>query len=155
MRVTIDTKDPVVPEPCRLSNADHVIRVLVVDDNTLNQTVAGLLLESLGCSVDVAGDGREALAMTAAASYDIVFMDIMMPVMDGLEATEAIRRREKPEEHLRIVAVTAMEDAREKCLAAGMDDHLSKPTGRREYARMLSRWTGSSADLARGVLSAA
>ena len=124
-----------------VSNAEVAIRALVVDDNTLNQTIARLLLEGLGCCVDVAGDGRAALAMTAAASYDIVFMDIQMLVMDGLEATAEIRLREKPEEHLLIVAITALAASREMCLAAGMDDHLFKPVGRKDYREMLARWS--------------
>ncbi|MCA9648936.1 MAG: response regulator [Myxococcales bacterium] len=115
-------------------------RVLVVEDNAVNQKVAGRMLEQLGCRVDVASHGREALQMLRSAPYDLVLMDVQMPIMDGLEATRRIRRRER--EHggqLMIVAMTAhaMESDRERCLSAGMDDYLSKPVRRRDLLRVL------------------
>jgi signal transduction histidine kinase/ActR/RegA family two-component response regulator len=104
--------------------------VLVVEDNLINQKVAVHRLQRLGCRVDVAGDGNEALERIAQHPYDMVFMDVQMPGMDGLETTRAIRARERENGgRLRIVAMTAhaFADDRQRCLEAGMDDHVSKP----------------------------
>ena len=115
-------------------------RVLVVEDNAVNQKVAQRMLERLGCRVDVAGDGRAALDLLATIPYDLVLMDVQMPVMDGLEATRELRRRERGSGHHRpVVAMTAhaMESDRERCLEAGMDDYISKPVRRRDLLRVL------------------
>ncbi|MCA9652977.1 MAG: response regulator [Myxococcales bacterium] len=115
-------------------------RVLVVEDNAVNQKVARRMLEQLGCYVDVASDGRAALELIASAPYDLVLMDVQMPVMDGLEATAELRRREQgTEHHLPVVAMTAhaMASDRERCLAAGMDDYIGKPVQRAELVRVL------------------
>ena len=106
------------------------LRVLLVEDNLINQKVATLFLERLGHQVRVAGNGKEALAALETESFDLAFMDVQMPEMDGFEATAAIRAREKVDGgHLPIVAMTAhaMKGDRERCLAGGMDDYLSKP----------------------------
>jgi len=110
-------------------------RALLVEDNLLNQRVAVHVLEKLGCRVDVAASGQQALRMLGEESYDIVFMDCQMPEMDGFEATGAIRASEKTTgAHVPIVAMTAhaLEGDRERCLAAGMDAYLSKPIQARE-----------------------
>jgi PAS domain S-box-containing protein len=116
-------------------------RVLVVDDNPVNQRVASSLLERLGCRVDVAGNGTEAVAMLESMPYDIVFMDCYMPVMDGFEATKEIRRREVGKNHSVIVAMTAnaMQADRERCLASGMDDYVSKPVNKTALGEILKR----------------
>jgi CheY-like chemotaxis protein len=103
-----------------------VARVLLAEDNPVNQMVAVKMLERLGCSVDVAADGAEAVMMAEQFPYDLIFMDVQMPIYDGLEATRRIREKGS---HIRIVAMTAnaMEGDRERCLAAGMDDYVSKP----------------------------
>jgi signal transduction histidine kinase/DNA-binding response OmpR family regulator len=106
------------------------LRILLVEDNVVNQRVAIGLLERRGHDVALAQDGKEAVAMTAERTFDVVLMDLQMPVMSGLEATAAIREREAQRGgHLRIVAMTAhaMNGDRERCLAAGMDGYLSKP----------------------------
>jgi len=121
-------------------DAGSHVRVLVVEDNAVNQKVAQGMLERMGCRVDVAGDGRAALELLGSIPYDLVLMDVQMPVMDGLEATRELRRREHgSERHLPIVAMTAhaMQSDRERCLAAGMDDYVSKPIRRRELLRVL------------------
>jgi PAS domain S-box-containing protein len=116
-------------------------RVLVVDDNAVNQRVACSLLERLGCRVDVAGNGTEAVVMLESMPYDIVFMDCYMPVMDGFEATMEIRRREAGKSHSVIVAMTAnaMQSDRDRCLASGMDDYVSKPINKVALRDVLKR----------------
>jgi two-component system, sensor histidine kinase and response regulator len=117
-------------------------RVLLVEDNVVNQKVAQLMLDGLGCRVDVAANGQEAVAMVERALYDIALMDCEMPEMDGFAATVEIRRRETGTHHLPIVAMTAhaMEGDRDRCLQAGMDDYLSKPLQKEELRMMLKRW---------------
>jgi signal transduction histidine kinase/CheY-like chemotaxis protein len=105
-------------------------RILLVEDNVVNQRVASGLLTRRGHHVTLAQDGREALLRLDQESFDVILMDLQMPVMGGLEATVAIRRRERVTgQHVRIVAMTAhaMNSDRERCLAAGMDGYLSKP----------------------------
>jgi len=119
-------------------------RVLVVDDNPINLKVASRNLEKLGCAIQTATNGEEALAVLAEHDVDLVFMDIQMPVMDGFEATRAIRERETAtSRRLPIVAMTAhaMAGYREVCLQAGMDGYISKPLRGADMARALSRWT--------------
>jgi CheY-like chemotaxis protein len=105
-------------------------RILLVEDNVVNQRVASGLLTRRGHHVTVAQDGGEALARLDRETFDLVLMDLQMPVMDGLDATVAIRLRERVTgQHVRIVAMTAyaMNSDRERCLSAGMDGYLSKP----------------------------
>ena len=117
-------------------------RVLVAEDNVVNQRVAVLILENLGCRVDVAANGKEALEMMERLPYDAVFMDCQMPEMSGYEATEEIRRRLTDKRHIPIIAMTAsaMKGEREKCLACGMDDYITKPIDRKLLADVLERW---------------
>jgi CheY-like chemotaxis protein len=118
-------------------------RVLVVEDNVVNQRVAAKMLEALGCAADVAADGREALEKLARHSYDLVLMDGQMPEMNGFEATREIRRREERDGgHVPIVAMTAhaLEGDRDRCLEAGMDDYLAKPVSVGALERALQRW---------------
>jgi CheY-like chemotaxis protein/HPt (histidine-containing phosphotransfer) domain-containing protein len=118
--------------------------VLLVEDNEINQTVALGILANLGYSADVAGNGREAVEMAAALDYQVVFMDCLMPEMDGYEATAAIRRGEARGRHVPIVAMTAgaLPEDRSRCLAAGMDDHIAKPLMPADVAAALERWVG-------------
>jgi len=117
-------------------------RVLVAEDNAVNVKVATRMLAKFGCRVDVAANGREALELFGQLPYDIVFMDCQMPELDGFEATAEIRRLEGDGRHIPIVALTAnaMAGDREKCLAAGMDDFISKPIKESDLSRALSRW---------------
>jgi CheY-like chemotaxis protein len=119
------------------------LRVLVAEDNIVNQKVAARMLEKLGCRVDVVANGREALAVLNQCPYDLVFMDCQMPEMDGYAATAALRLREQQTgQHLPIIAMTAnvMPGDREDCLQAGMDDYVSKPVQRSELVAMLQKW---------------
>ena len=116
-------------------------RLLLVEDNEINQQVAGELLRHAGASVDIANNGEEALDMVDAVTYDMVLMDMHMPVMDGVTATQRIREQAR-HEHLPIVAMTAnaMASDKERCLAAGMNDHISKPIDPEILWRTLRRW---------------
>ncbi|MET0660696.1 MAG: response regulator [Steroidobacteraceae bacterium] len=119
-------------------------RVLVAEDNAVNQRLVKHLLEKkLHCLVDIAEDGQQAVEMTRNTEYDLVLMDCYMPVMDGFEATAAIRQNQKATRRLPVVALTAnaMAEDRERCLAAGMDDYLSKPIYPDQLSRILQRWT--------------
>ncbi len=113
--------------------------VLVVEDNVANQKMTAKMLEKLGCRVDVASNGAEAIERVKKLNYDLVFMDCQMPEMDGYEATAEIRRREGDTGHTFIIAMTAhaMEGDREKCLKAGMDDYIAKPIRRETLSEML------------------
>jgi two-component system, sensor histidine kinase and response regulator len=117
-------------------------RVLLAEDNEVNRLVAASMLESFGLPVDFALDGREAVAMAVRGGYDLVLMDCQMPELDGFDATAAIRAQEVGCARNVIVAVTAhaMDGDRGRCLAAGMDDYLSKPFERSQLARVLRRW---------------
>jgi CheY-like chemotaxis protein len=121
------------------------MQILLVEDNVTNQKVVRLMLKKLGYQqLEVANNGEEAVNMTAAKTYDIVFMDMQMPVMDGLEATKAIRQREEKlnQNRLTIIAMTAhaMGGDRESCIAVGMDDYISKPIKRNILAQIFERF---------------
>ena len=122
----------------------HPLRVLLAEDNTVNQQIALLVLESLGYRADVASNGIEAVEAVERLPYDLVLMDVQMPEMDGLEATRQIRARPIPPERgtqpIRIVAMTAnaMQGDREACIDAGMDDYLAKPIRPEELAAALA-----------------
>jgi two-component system, sensor histidine kinase and response regulator len=122
-------------------------RILLAEDNPVNQEVILAMVESLGCTVEIAADGDEALAKMAKGGYALVLMDCQMPNKDGYEATTEIRRLEDAAgdgRHIPIVALTAnaMEGDRERCLTCGMDDYLSKPLGRDALRTVLERWIG-------------
>ena len=133
-----------ISKPRQRSNA----RLLLAEDNPVNQEVALGMLEMLGYRADVASDGQEVLEALARVSYDLILMDCQMPRLDGYEATRTIRRQEQagPKQRIPIVALTAnvMAEDRERCLAAGMDDYLPKPLSREELERVLTHWLGPS-----------
>jgi signal transduction histidine kinase/DNA-binding response OmpR family regulator len=128
-------------------------RILLVEDNAVNQKVASRMLERLGCRVDMAANGKEALDMVHSFPYDLVFMDCQMPVMDGYEATRTIRRLEAGGKHRIIVAMTAnaMQGDREKCLEAGMDDYISKPIQKQDLISALTRYAHAGASASNPV----
>ena len=122
--------------------ADTGIRVLLVEDNVVNQKVAARMLERLGLRADVAGNGLEAVQMFQMVSYDVILMDCHMPEMDGYAATGEIRRRGDKGRGVAIIAMTAeaMAGAREECLAAGMDDYIAKPVKLEDLSQILRKW---------------
>jgi signal transduction histidine kinase/CheY-like chemotaxis protein/HPt (histidine-containing phosphotransfer) domain-containing protein len=126
------------------------LRILLVEDNGINQRVALLMLEKLGYRPDVAGNGLEALQILRQATYDVVLMDVEMPEMDGLTATKAIRQEFPSAEQPWIVAVTAyaMQGDRETCLAAGMNDYITKPIRERDLVKVLQQVNGGVATAA-------
>lgn len=124
------------------SVANRKVRALVVEDNKVNQMVLKGLLSKIGCVVDVANHGEEALALVERGEYDIVFMDCQMPVMDGFKATEIIRKLDSPSAKVPIVAVTAnaLEGDRERCINAGMNDYLKKPINKEMIEEKLKEY---------------
>jgi two-component system sensor histidine kinase/response regulator len=121
-------------------------RILLVEDNLTNQQVALGILEKLGFRADAVGNGREAIKALETAAYDLVFMDVQMPVMDGFEATGAIRSRQTavPDPKIPIIAMTAhaVKGDRERCIEAGMDDYIPKPITPKAMAAALDKWLG-------------
>ena len=132
------------PAPRLRSNTRHAERLLLADDNAVNRRIAQVFLEKAGFQVDTVVNGREALAAVATGRYALVLMDVQMPEMDGLEAAAEIRRQELETRRPRlpIVAITAnaMNGDRERCLAAGMDDYLSKPVKSEAIERKVRQW---------------
>jgi PAS domain S-box-containing protein len=122
-------------------SASATLRLLVAEDNAVNRQLALALLAKLGYDADVAENGREALDALERSTYDVVLMDVQMPELDGLEATRHIRQRFGSNDGPTIIAMTAnaMEGDREECLAAGMDDYLSKPIRADQLSRALAR----------------
>ena len=136
-----DTSTGAVPPVARDVGSPVPLRILLAEDNAINQKVALRLLERLGYGADVVGDGRQALARLDHAVYDVILMDVQMPEMDGLEASRAICARWAASERPRIIAMTAeaMQGDRDKCLAAGMDDYIVKPVTLDRLAAALAK----------------
>ncbi|SDF34542.1 ATP-binding protein [Desulfovibrio legallii] len=138
-------EEPAPPLPDLLRNR----RVLLVEDNEINQEVARAMLLQAGLRCDLAQNGSEAVRMVRSTAYDLVLMDIYMPVMDGLHATREIRRylEQRGGGHLPIIAMTAMTlpENVEEMIAAGMDDHIAKPFNQAVLRKKLSRWLQSAA----------
>jgi CheY-like chemotaxis protein len=140
------TEAEAVPAPASryIEKLHFNARVLVAEDNPVNQEVAVAMLESLGCRVKVTSDGGAALAALERESYDLVLMDCQMPVLDGFAATAAWRQREKAADGRRvpIIALTAnvIKGVQEQCREVGMDDYLSKPFEQAQLIATLNRW---------------
>lgn len=119
----------------------RTLRILLAEDVMVNQRMASRILEKSGFVVSVASNGREAVDIYRKEAFDLILMDVDMPVMDGLEATQAIRRLEKDAaSRVPIIAMTghAMKDDREKCMEAGMDGYISKPVDPRRLVEIIS-----------------
>jgi CheY-like chemotaxis protein len=123
-------------------SADWPLRVLVAEDNVVNQKVAVRMLERLGLRADIAANGRETVKMFALQPYDLVFMDCQMPEMDGHEAAREIRNLEEPGRRVAIIAMTAdvMAGCRERCLEVGMDDLIGKPVAMEALFEAIRKW---------------
>ena len=145
MDVLQDERPALIAEPQEISPDAQIsgLRLLVAEDNAINQQVVTGLLRRLGYRSDLADDGNEALELVKAYDYDIVFMDVHMPRMDGIAATRAIRALAGTRGKTVIVAMTAnaMTGDREACIEAGMDDYIAKPIDRKRLSAALERWT--------------
>ena len=117
-------------------------RILVVEDHNINQKVIKNILERYGFQIDIANNGVEAIEAIRRHDYALIFMDCQMPVMDGYEATRQIRADEQEWQHTPVIALTAnaLQGDRERCLAAGMDDYLTKPLDLAEIQQKLTEW---------------
>ena len=128
---------PLTPTKTNLQS----VRVLVAEDNAVNQLLVRRMFEKLGIRIDLAANGLEAVEMAAELKYDIIFMDCSMPELDGYEATALLRDRHRGA-RIPIIALTAnaMSEDRARCLNAGMDDHLTKPVRLEDIRSALVRW---------------
>jgi len=138
--------EPGAPEPAAPAYGTQRLRILLAEDNQVNQLLARRLLERLGHAVTVVNDGAQAVESLQGSGYDLVFMDVQMPVLDGLQATAQIRALAEPAASVPIVALTAhtMAGDRERFLAAGMDAYLSKPIRSAELVNLLAQLTARS-----------
>ena len=118
-------------------------RILMAEDNAINQRVGKLILQRAGFAIDVVRDGREALQAHCNNPYDLILMDCQMPVMDGFEASRQIRLLTEPQPVIIAVTANALLGERERCLEAGMDDYLSKPFQAEELIETVQKWVGA------------
>jgi PAS domain S-box-containing protein len=148
VRLTLTDELPPDAEPRAVEPAapGRPLRVLLAEDNPANQKLAMYILRDRGHVVDLARDGREAVALAERNHYDVVLMDLQMPGMNGLDATAALRRREPAGRRVPIVAMTAhaMARDRERCLAAGMDGYLAKPINGREMIDLVESFAAGA-----------
>ena len=126
-----------------VASARQPWRILVAEDNAVNQIVVRKMLEKLGYQVDAVGNGLEVLSAVKAAPYDLILMDCQMPEMDGYEAAETIRREKlgtRPDVPIIAFTAAAMKGDEERCFAAGMDDYVSKPIRNEFLAEKIEKW---------------
>ncbi len=130
--------------PVSADIAPRIFRILMAEDNAINQRVGKLILQRAGYDVDLVADGSEAVEAHCKLPYDLILMDCQMPIMDGFEASRLIREMQDGFQPI-IVAVTAnaLVGERERCLSAGMDDYLSKPFLAEQLVALVNKWSAS------------
>ena len=119
-------------------------RILMAEDNVINQRVGKLILQRAGFNIDLVSDGNEALAAHRAEPYDVILMDCQMPTMDGFEASRQIRQLHGKQPAIIAVTANALLGERERCLEAGMDDYLSKPFQAEQLVAVVKKWAGAA-----------
>ncbi|MFZ1986726.1 MAG: response regulator [Desulfatitalea sp.] len=143
-QTAIEASELITRHTLREERRKHQLNVLLVEDNQINRKLAVHILQKFGCRVTTAEDGRKAVEFCAQSRFDIVLMDVQMPIMDGMEATDLIRRQERTDSwHTPIIAMTAhaMKGDRERCLAAGMDDYIAKPFDPEQLMGLLDKYS--------------
>lgn len=130
------------------------LKILLVEDTPINRTVALNQLKHIGYKADYVTNGQEALDKLASESYDLIFMDCQMPVLDGYQATRTLRERERDRDRTLIIGLTAyaLKGDREKCLAAGMDDYLTKPVTMKQLADTIAKWVSKKESLKESLI---
>lgn len=126
-------------EPTR----EEPLRILMAEDNPINQRVGKLILQRAGFNIDLVDDGNEALEAHRANPYDLILMDCQMPIMDGFEASRQIRSLDQPQPIIVAVTANALVGERERCLEAGMDDYLSKPFQAEQLVALVKKWVAA------------
>jgi CheY-like chemotaxis protein len=116
------------------------LRILMAEDNVINQKVGKLILQRAGFNIDLVADGNEALEAHRTNPYDLILMDCQMPTMDGFEASRQIRQSPQPQPIIVAVTANALVGERERCLNAGMDDYLSKPFQAEQLVALVKKW---------------
>ncbi|MBV8811123.1 MAG: response regulator [Acidobacteriaceae bacterium] len=122
------------------AHGEALPRILMAEDNAINQRVGKLILQRAGFAIDLVADGSEALEAHRASPYDIILMDCQMPIMDGFEASRQIRLLQQPQPIIIAVTANALVGERERCLGAGMDDYLSKPFQAEQLISLVRKW---------------
>ena len=138
--MTPSRTDPSIAPPPQPDGSSVQPRILMAEDNAINQRVGKLILQRAGFVIDVVGDGSEAVQAHRAKAYHLILMDCQMPILDGFEASHAIRELGEPQPVLVAVTANALAGEREKCLAAGMNDYLSKPFQADQLIGLVKRW---------------
>jgi len=141
-----EKRETIVTQHTIREEAKHLVRILLAEDNPVNLKLAKMMLTKAGYQVELANNGREAVEKYTGApeAFDLIFMDVQMPEVDGIKATKAIR--DKGFDKIPIVAMTAhaMKGDRERCLEGGMDDYITKPINRETVLKVIDKWVVTS-----------
>ncbi|HJY06819.1 MAG TPA: response regulator, partial [Bryobacteraceae bacterium] len=141
---SLSTEPPVLQPAEPVPNGNSV-RILMAEDNLINQRVGKLILQKAGYAIDLVSDGIEALEAHRKTPYDLILMDCQMPAMDGFEATRQIRALDARQPVIVAVTANALVGERERCLAVGMDDYLSKPFQADQLISIVAKWAEPAA----------
>jgi CheY-like chemotaxis protein len=135
--------------PIQDPSSEQALRILMAEDNAINQRVGKLILQRAGYYIDLVADGREALAAHRAQPYDVILMDCQMPTMDGFEASRLIRQLDAKQPVIIAVTANALLGERERCLEAGMNDYLSKPFQAEQLIAVVKKWATARLEASR------